>query len=81
MIGFEKSSIISIILHLASDTDSGHGTSIATTTDSPKGRQENGTIEASKRRTLVKGLINIGNTCFFHVIVQVCHEERGAEFQ
>jgi uncharacterized UBP type Zn finger protein len=36
--------------------------------DSPKVEQQN----EFKRRTLIKGLFNIGNTCFFNVIIQVC---------
>lgn len=58
-------------LCLVSDTDSGHGTSTTTLTDSPKTNRQDEIIEIIKRKTAVKGLFNIGNTCFFNVIVQV----------
>ncbi len=68
-------STIPSIFYLASDTDSGRGSSIRTSTDSPtapKTDQQNESIENQKRRSLIKGLFNIGNTCFFNVIIQVC---------
>jgi ubiquitin C-terminal hydrolase len=65
-------STIPSIFYLASDTDSGRGSSIRTSTDSPKTDQQDESIENKKRRSLIKGLFNIGNTCFFNVIIQVC---------
>ena len=55
----------------ASDTDSGHGSSTTTSSDSPKQTQTEESVEQKKRQTLVKGLVNIGNTCFFNVVIQV----------
>ena len=53
---------------LASDTDSGHGSSSTIASiDSPKPNHD----DSPKPRALIKGLTNNGNTCFFNVIVQV----------
>ncbi|CAF4620600.1 unnamed protein product [Rotaria sp. Silwood2] len=62
------------LVETSSDTtDSGHGSSITTSTDSlqlSKSDQQDELIENKKRRSLIKGLYNIGNTCFFNVIIQ-----------
>lgn len=61
-----------------SDTDSGHGSSIATTTESPKASKpepQDDSGEPTKRRSQIKGLVNIGNTCFFNVVIQVGSSE------
>ncbi|CAF3378897.1 unnamed protein product [Rotaria sp. Silwood1] len=63
------------LIETSSDTtDSGHGSSsITTSTDSlqlSKNDQQDELIENKKRRSLIKGLYNIGNTCFFNVIIQ-----------
>ena len=67
-----------IDLYLVSDTDSGQGSSITTaSTDSlkvSKSDQQDEIIENIQRRSLIKGLFNIGNTCFFNVIIQVCNQ-------
>ena len=61
----------------ASDTDSGHGSSTTTTSsESPKAIQSSEPTEHLKRRSLIKGLQNIGNTCFFNVIIQVMGPRR-----
>ncbi|CAF0759643.1 unnamed protein product [Rotaria sordida] len=62
-----------LIETLSDTTDSGHGSSITTSTDSlqlSKNDQQDELIENKKRRSLIKGLYNIGNTCFFNVIIQ-----------
>ncbi|CAF1256793.1 unnamed protein product [Rotaria magnacalcarata] len=58
---------------LSDTTDSGRGSSITTSTDSlqqTKSDQQDESIENRIRRSLIKGLYNIGNTCFFNVIIQ-----------
>ncbi|UJR35643.1 hypothetical protein I4U23_028393 [Adineta vaga] len=60
-------------IETSSDTDSGHGSSIITSTDSLKVIQSEQQDESEgnfKRKSLIKGLYNIGNTCFFNVIIQ-----------